>query len=29
MFAIPPFEYHDDMRKLDIEVYWQTNQGHN
>lgn len=28
MFAIRSFEYHDDMRKLDIEVYWQTNRGH-
>lgn len=28
MFAIRPLEYHDDNRKLDIEVYWQTNQGH-
>ncbi|KAB8072762.1 hypothetical protein BDV29DRAFT_176819 [Aspergillus leporis] len=23
-----PLDYHDDMKKLDIELYWQPGQGH-
>ncbi|KAE8350777.1 hypothetical protein BDV28DRAFT_31606 [Aspergillus coremiiformis] len=26
--AFRPLNYHDDMKKLDIELYWQPNQGH-
>jgi hypothetical protein len=28
LFEIRPLEYYDGMRRLGIEVYWQTNQGH-
>lgn len=26
--AFRPLGYHDEMRKLDIQVFWQPNQGH-
>lgn len=26
--AFRPLDYHDEMRKLDIQLFWQPNQGH-
>lgn len=26
--AFRPLHYHDDMKKLDIQLFWQPNQGH-